>query len=41
MLKVVIDTNIFISSLNKHLKDIKKYIDIEIMSPPEFLFFYK
>ena len=37
---VALNSKIIISG-DKHLKDIKKYIDIEIMSPREFLSFHK
>ena len=36
---VALDSKIIISG-DKHLKSIKKYIDIEIMSPREFIDFY-
>ncbi len=36
---VAMDSKIIISG-DKHLKDIKKYIDIEIMSPKEFIDYY-
>ena len=37
---VALNSKIIISG-DKHLKDIKKYIDIDIMSPREFLSFHK
>ncbi len=37
---VALNSKIIISG-DKHLKDIKKYIDIKIMSPREFLSFHK
>ena len=37
---VALNSKIIISG-DKHLKDIKKYIDIEIMSPREFLSLHK